>query len=92
MSCPAREIGEPLTTTQGRAALVWNGPEGTRLYSMYQSTSSEPFNWVLIGTTTKQRFNVDKLEPGAFYWFAVSATGAAYESSLSEPARVMAAA
>ena len=89
---PPTRLVNKLTTTTGRAALLWNGPEGTRLYKVFRSTASEPFNWEDIGSTTKQRFNVDKLEPGVFYWFAVSAVGAAGESSLSEPARVMAAA
>lgn len=89
---PPVKLVSRLTTTQGRASLVWNGPEGTRLYNLYKSTSSEPFNWVLAGSTTKQRFNVDGLKAGDFYWFAVTANGTAGESSLSEPARVMAAA
>ncbi|MBK6552293.1 MAG: fibronectin type III domain-containing protein [Flavobacteriales bacterium] len=45
-----------------------------------------------MSSTTKQRFNVDGLEPGKFYYFAVSAIGSAGESSKSEPAEVMAAA
>lgn len=89
---PPTKLVNKLTTTTGRAALLWNGPDGTRLYKVYRSVGSEPFIWEEVGNTTKQRFNVDKLEPGVFYWFAVSAAGPLGESSLSEPARVMAAA
>ena len=56
------------------------------------STSNDPLKWELIGVTSKSRYNVDELEPGTFYWFAVTAIGAAGESSMSEPCRVMAAA
>jgi hypothetical protein len=45
-----------------------------------------------VATTSKSRINIDGLTPGQFYWFAVSAIGAAGESSKSEPCLVMAAA
>ena len=89
---PPVQLMSHFTATQGRASLTWKGPEGTRLYRLYKSVTSDPFNWELVGSTTKQRFNVDGLKSGAFYWFAVTATGTVNESSLSEPARVMAAA
>ncbi|MBK9420883.1 MAG: fibronectin type III domain-containing protein [Flavobacteriales bacterium] len=89
---PPTKLVYRLTKTTGRAALVWNGEDGTRLFNVHQSTQSEPFNWVAIGSTTKRRFNVDSLTPGEFYWFSISAVGTAGESSLSEPVRVMAAA
>ena len=56
------------------------------------STTNDPFNWTSVGTTSKSRINIDGLTPGKFYWFAVSAIGAAGESSKSEPCLVMAAA
>ena len=62
------------------------------MHHVFMSTTAEPFNWVLIGATSKSRFDADSLEPGTFYFFAVSALGAAGESSKSEPCRAMAAA
>lgn len=59
---------------------------------LYMSTSNAPFKWELIGATTKSHFNADSLEPGTFYWFAVTAINAAGESCTSEPCHAMAAA
>ena len=59
---------------------------------MYMITSNNPFNWVLVGATTKCRFIADSLEPGTIHWFAVTAIGAAGESSNSEPLMARAAA
>lgn len=89
---PPTNLATRLTRTTGRAALVWDREEGTDTHHVYMSTSNDPFNWELIGVTSKSRYNVDNLEPGKFYWFAVTAIGAAGESSMSEPCRVMAAA
>ncbi|MFN8350356.1 MAG: fibronectin type III domain-containing protein [Flavobacteriales bacterium] len=89
---PPRNLGARLTNKQGCASLVWEREYGADMHHVYMSTSNDPFNWELIGVTTKSRFNADSLEPGKFYWFAVSAIGAAGESSMSEPCRVMAAA
>ncbi|MBK6831201.1 MAG: hypothetical protein IPG92_10910 [Flavobacteriales bacterium] len=55
------------------------------------STSNDPFKWELVAVTTKSRLDVDSLQPGTFYWFAVSAVGAAGASSKSDPAQAMAA-
>ncbi|MCB0810444.1 MAG: fibronectin type III domain-containing protein [Flavobacteriales bacterium] len=81
-----------LTNTTGRGSLRWQAEYGADLYHVFMSESNEPFNWQLVGATTKSRFNADSLEPGKFYWFAVTAIGTAGETSLSEPCRVMAAA
>ena len=89
---PPRSLGARLTNMTGRASLVWQREEGAEMHHVYMSTSNDPFNWELIGVTRKSRYNVDELEPGKFYWFAVTAIGAAGESSKSEPCRVMAAA
>ncbi|MBK6549667.1 MAG: hypothetical protein IPG11_04565 [Flavobacteriales bacterium] len=70
---PPTKLVSRLTSTRGRASLVWNGPSGTRVYNMYISTTNSPYVWTLVSSTTKQRFNVDGLEPGKFYYFAVSA-------------------
>ena len=89
---PPRNLGTRLTNFTGRAALVWGREAGADKHHVYMSTTNDPFNWELIGVTGKSRFNVDHLEPGKFYWFAVTAIGAAGESSKSEPCRAMAAA
>ncbi len=57
-----------------------------------QKPEQRPLQLGTDRASSKQRFNVDGLKAGEFYWFAVSANGTAGESSLSEPARVMAAA
>lgn len=89
---PPRNLGARLTNFTGRASLIWEREEGADTHHVYMSTSNDPFKWELIGVTSKSRFNVDDLEPGKFYWFAVTAIGTAGESSKSEPCRVMAAA
>lgn len=87
---PVKLVSRPTTTT-GTAKLEWDGPEGSRVFNVFVSAGSDPFTWEMVGVTSKQRFVVEALEPGKFYWFAVTAVGTAGESSKSEPARVMAA-
>ncbi|HRD54568.1 MAG TPA: fibronectin type III domain-containing protein [Flavobacteriales bacterium] len=89
---PPRNLGAFLTNRTGRVALRWKRQDGADMHHVFMSTSAEPFNWQLIGATSKSRFDADSLEPGTFYFFAVSALGAAGESSKSEPCRAMAAA
>ena len=89
---PPVNLGSRVTSMSGRVSLKWESPYGTEMNHVFMSEASSPFNWVLIGATSKSRFNADSLEPGKFYWFAVSAIGAAGETSKSEPARAMAAA
>lgn len=88
---PVQNVASRYTPNSGRVALVFEGPEGARMYNVYRSGSNDPFKWELIGTTTKQRYNSDGNTPGNFYWFAITAVGTAGESSTSEPARAMAA-
>ncbi|MBK9076726.1 MAG: fibronectin type III domain-containing protein [Flavobacteriales bacterium] len=80
-----RELKARYTTATGSVALAWEARYGARSYNVFKSTSNSPFNWVPTGVTTKAKFNVDGLESGEDYWFAVTATGAAGESSLSKP-------
>jgi len=89
---PPKNLGAFLTNYTGRVALRWKREDGADMHHVFMSTSAEPFNWQLIGATSKSRFNADSLEPGTFYFFAVTALGAAGESSKSEPCRAMAAA
>ena len=89
---PPQNLGAFLTNHSGRVALRWKREDGADMHHVFMSTTAEPFNWQLIGATSKSRFNADSLEPGTFYFFAVTALGAAGESSKSEPCRAMAAA
>ena len=88
---PPQALGNRLTTMRGRVALDWARVYGARMYQVYMSTSNDPFKWELVAVTTKSRLDVDSLQPGTFYWFAVSAVGAAGTSSKSDPAQAMAA-
>ena len=81
-----------MNDTDGCCSFRWDREDGTDMHHVFMSTSNNPFNWVLIGATTKSRFDADSLAPGTFYWFAVTALGAAGESSKSEPLLLMAAA
>mgnify|MGYP003394585925 CR=1 FL=1 len=66
--------------------------DGSRLYHVYMGTNTtDPKNWTLVGVTTKARFEVDNLESGTFYFFSVTAIGAAGESARSDWARALAA-
>ena len=80
---PPTYLSSRFTSMQGRVSLRWEREEGADLHHVFMSTSSAPFNWVLIGATTKCRFDADSLEPGTLYWFSVTALGAAGESSKS---------
>ena len=89
---PPQNLGAFVTSRSGRVALRWKREAGAEMHHVYLSTSADPFNWELIGVTSKSRFDADSLEPGRFYFFAVSAIGAAGESSKSEPLMARAAA
>lgn len=82
---PPQNLGVRFTTMSGRASIHWKRENGADMHHVFMSTSNDPFNWQLIGATTKSRFNADSLEPGRVYWFAVTALGTAGETSKSEP-------
>lgn len=90
-STPYGELNPPVnlqarfTTMEGRVSFFWEGEKGADTYLVFRSAVNDPFKWEMIGTTTKRRFNADRLESGVNYWFAVSAVGAAGETSKSEP-------
>ena len=88
---PVQNVASRYTPQSGRVSLVFDGPDGARMFNVYRSTSNNPFTWELIGTTTKQKYNSDGNIPGSIIWFAITAVGTAGESSKSEPARAMAA-
>ncbi|MFZ1686664.1 MAG: fibronectin type III domain-containing protein [Flavobacteriales bacterium] len=89
---PPANLAGRITTLTGRVSLDWDRERGADTYKVFRSDTSDPFKWDLVAVTTRSRFNVDSLTPGTFYWFAVSAIGAAGESSKSDVLRAMAAA
>ncbi|MEO8587790.1 MAG: hypothetical protein ABI432_00325 [Flavobacteriales bacterium] len=89
---PPTKLVSLFSNKTGRASFRWDREEGADLHHVFMSTSNNPFKWELIGATTKSRFNADSLEPRTMYWFAVTAIGAAGETSLCEPLLLMAAA
>ena len=88
---PVQNVASRYNPQSGRVSLVFDGPDGARMFNVYRRTSNNPFTWELIGTTTKQKYNSDGNIPGSILWFAITAVGTAGESSKSEPARAMAA-
>jgi len=82
---PPKNLFCKFTTMVGRATFVWDREQGADMHHVYISSSNDPFKWELIGASTKSRFNADSLEPGTIYCFAVTAIGAAGETSKSEP-------
>lgn len=89
---PPLNVNPRFTMHSGRVALKWTPEAGVDVYHVFMSTKDAPSEWKLVGTTTKSRFDLDGLTPRDLYWFAVTAVNAAGESTLSEPARCMAAA
>lgn len=86
------DLGIVTARKTGRIAMIWERPLGAQYFHVFRSLVGAPYEWELIGTTSKARFNSDDNTPGTFYYYAVSAIGAAGESSLSEALRAMAAA
>jgi len=82
---PPQQLSSRITNREGRVSFRWKGDRGAEVYHVFMSTTNSPFTWELIGATTKCRFHADSLGPATLYWFAVSAVGAAGESSKSEP-------
>lgn len=82
---PPTDLKSRFTTMAGRVSMQWKREEGTDLCHVFMSTTNSPYNWQLVGATTKSRFNMDNLESGVIYWFTVTAIGAAGETSKSEP-------
>lgn len=79
-----QDLSARSTSVTGRVSMTWKREDGADMHHVYMSTSSDPFKWELIGATTKSRFNAEGLESGVQYWFAVTAIGAAGETSKSD--------
>ena len=86
------DLGILTARKTGRVAMDWVRPPGAQYFHVFRSLASEPFAWELVATTSKSRYNSDGNAAGKFYWYTVSAIGAAGESSMSEPLHAMAAA
>ena len=87
-----RDPANRVTLLSGRVALDRDRERGADSYKVFRSDTSDPFVWELIKLTTRSSYNVDDLNPGKFHWFAVSAIGAAGETSKSDVLWAMAAA
>ena len=82
---PPKKLTARMSTMEGRVSFAWEIQGRADAFNVFVSRSNSPFAWELLGTTTKRRFNADGLESGSIYWFAVSAVGAAGETSKSDP-------
>jgi len=81
---PPLNLNALLTRTANRVALRWEFQPGVDMHHVFMSKSNDPFTWELIGSTTKCRFDVNNLPSGEARWFAVTAIGAAGESTKSD--------
>ncbi|MBK9759311.1 MAG: hypothetical protein IPO90_04890 [Flavobacteriales bacterium] len=80
---PPLNLNARLTRTANRVALYWEYQPGVDVHHVFVSKSNDPFAWELIGSTTKCRFDEQPAEREA-RWFAVTAIGAAGESTKSD--------
>ncbi|MBL0045219.1 MAG: hypothetical protein IPP33_12760 [Flavobacteriales bacterium] len=81
---PPLNLNARLTRTANRVSLFWEYQPGVDVHHVFVSKSNDPFAWELIGSTTKCRFDVNSLPSGEARWFAVTAIGAAGESTKSD--------
>jgi len=80
------------TNMAGRIVLECKRVKGARLYHFYMGQdASKPETFVLVGSSTRSRFEVNGLTTGGIYFFQVTAIGAAGESARSQFARGIAA-
>ena len=88
---PPVNLNYLLTRTARRVSLRWQNQPGVDMHHVFMSAANDPFKWDLVGSTPKSRFIMDGLVSGQLYHFAITAIGAAGESSMSEPFQVYAA-
>jgi hypothetical protein len=96
-STPAGELPTPtdlqalISPHRGRIDLTWKSVRGSRLYSVFQSSSEllDEASWVLIGHSTRARYSVTGLNSAKTYWFRVAAIGTLGASPVSDPAQCM---
>ena len=81
---PPLNLNARLTRTANRVALYWKHQPGVDMHHVFMSRTNEPFMWELIGASTKCRIDVDGQPSGEARWFAVTAIGAAGESTKSD--------
>jgi hypothetical protein len=82
------------TDSRGQVNVSWNAVSGKQHYIL-EMTTTDPSQahtaWEVVAYTGKVRHTVDNLTPGTYYWFRITALGAAGASAHSDPAMVMAA-
>jgi hypothetical protein len=96
-STPVGELPTPtdlqalISPHRGRIDLTWKSVRGSRLYSVFQSSSEllDEASWVLIGHSTRARYSVTGLNSAKTYWFRVAAIGTLGASPVSDPAQCM---
>ena len=81
---PPLNLNSRITRTANRVALFWDFQPGVDMHLVFMSKSSDPFTWELIGSTTKCRIDVNNVPSGEPRWYAVTALGAAGESTKSD--------
>ena len=91
LNAPA-DLATKFTNFAGRISLECKRVKGARLYHYYMGTdASAPEKFILVGSSTRTRLQVNNLNSGSIYFFQVTAVGAAGESARSDMARGMAA-
>jgi hypothetical protein len=87
-----QDLRSSLPGFSGLVDLDWEVVRGARYYQIWY-TAGDPntAEWILVGSTTKSRYTVEKLTPGTIYSFRVNAVGARAESPFSDITSLMAA-
>ena len=86
------DLATRFTNFAGRIRLECKPVKGARLYQFYMGQdASKPESFVLVGSSTRARLDVNGLNTGGIYFFQVTAVGAAGESARSDMARGLAA-
>lgn len=86
------DLATRFTNFTGRVSLECKRVKGARLYHFYMGQdASAPEKFVLVGSSTRARMDVNGLNTGSIYFFQVTAVGAAGESARSDMARGLAA-
>lgn len=86
-------LGGQATGRAGQVEFRWTGEKGAHIYTVWvcKTDPKETANWTIQTVTTRTRILVDQLTAYEAVWFAVSATGAAGESAISDPILLRAA-
>ena len=86
-------LAATISSFEGAVDLDWDPVAGSHSYTVYMKDSDPDDGqpWLAVHATTKSGASISDLESGKFYWFRVTAFGAAGSSPVSDPARSFAA-